>query len=85
MVVNFSPAPREDYRIGLPTEGVWTEILNTDLPEFNGTGGYVNHQVVATEIPSNHLPASASVLVPPLGAVWLRFDPHGVRDDQSTN
>ncbi len=85
VVVNFSPAPREDYRIGLPTEGVWTEILNTDLPEFNGTGGYVNHQVVATEIPSNHLPASASVLVPPLGAVWLRFDPHGVRDDQSTN
>ncbi len=27
---NFSPVPRSDYRIGLPTVGRWVEVLNTD-------------------------------------------------------
>ena len=30
VVVNFTPVPRPDYRIGLPAAGRWREILNTD-------------------------------------------------------
>lgn len=39
---NFSPNPQTDYRIGLPMEGVWTEILNTDSLEYDGTGEFGN-------------------------------------------
>ena len=49
---NFSPNPQTDYRVGLPEEGVWTEILNTDSLEYDGTGEFGNlGQVVATPLP----------------------------------
>src|SRR5829696_4829633 len=75
-VTNFSSEPRPDYRIGLPSIGVWKEILNTDADVYDGTGQIGNlGQVVATEVPAHGFPASAVVTIPPLGAVWLRFEP----------
>jgi 1,4-alpha-glucan branching enzyme len=75
-VTNFSSEPRPDYRIGLPSIGVWKEILNTDSDVYDGTGQIGNlGQVVATEVPAHGFPASAAVTIPPLGAVWLRFEP----------
>jgi 1,4-alpha-glucan branching enzyme len=62
--------------VGLPAEGVWKEILNTDAEVYDGTGAIGNlGQVVATAIPSHGYVASASVTIPPLGAVWLRLEP----------
>ena len=29
-IVNFTPVPRANYRIGLPRAGRWVEVLNTD-------------------------------------------------------
>ncbi len=75
-LVNFSTEPRPDHRIGLPTEGVWKEILNTDAAVYDGSGVFGNlGQVEATPIPSHGYPASADVTIPPLGAVWLMFEP----------
>ena len=46
-----------------------------ELPEdgkFDGTGQWHNHGwVQATDVPEFGLPASADVVVPPLGAIWL--------------
>lgn len=74
---NFSPNPQTDYRIGLPMEGVWTEILNTDSLEYNGTGEFGNlGQIVATPLPApDRFRAVATVCVPPMGSVWLRHNP----------
>ena len=74
---NFSPNPQTDYRIGLPMEGVWTEILNTDSLEYDGTGEFGNlGQIVATPLPApDRLRAVATVCVPPMGSVWLRHNP----------
>ncbi|WP_114561035.1 1,4-alpha-glucan branching protein GlgB, partial [Desertihabitans aurantiacus] len=75
-VINFSPEPRRDYRIGLPAEGRWREVLNTDAEFYDGTGEFGNlGAVTATEVGSHGFPASAAVTVPPLGAVWLVHDP----------
>ena len=75
-LTNFSSEPRPDYRIGLPKEGVWKEILNTDASYYDGTGKIGNlGQVVAHGVPSHGYGASASVTLPPLGAVWLLFEP----------
>ena len=75
-ITNFSSEPRPDHRIGLPAEGVWKEILNTDAEVYDGTGHIGNlGQVVATNVPSHGYVASAAVTIPPLGAVWLRFEP----------
>jgi len=69
VVCNFSGSPITGYRLTLPAEGVWHEILNTDAAEFGGSG-VGNLGVVNAD--SNGL---ASMVVPPLGALWLRHDP----------
>jgi 1,4-alpha-glucan branching enzyme len=75
-ITNFSSEPRPDHQIGLPTEGVWKEILNTDAEVYDGTGLIGNlGRVVAHPVPSHGYKASASVTIPPLGAVWLRLEP----------
>jgi 1,4-alpha-glucan branching enzyme len=35
---NFTPVVREGYRIGLPLAGAWREVLNSDAPEYGGSG-----------------------------------------------
>jgi len=71
-VVNFSGMPHEGLRIGLPEDGVWAEIFNTDAAELDGTGNFGNlGQVVAVEIGAHGLPFSAEVTVPPLAAIFL--------------
>ena len=80
-LVNFSTEPRPDHRIGLPEDGVWNEILNTDAAHYDGTGEYGNlGQVVAKPVPSHGYPASALVTIPPLGAVWLLFETESVEE-----
>src|SRR6202020_1604034 len=34
VALNFTPVPRHDYRIGVPTPGVWSEVLNSDAKVF---------------------------------------------------
>jgi 1,4-alpha-glucan branching enzyme len=80
-LVNFSTEPRPDHRIGLPEDGVWKEILNTDAAHYDGTGEYGNlGQVAAKPVPSHGYPASAPVTIPPLGAVWLLFETESVEE-----
>jgi len=70
---NFSGQPHTGYRVGLPVAGAWEEILNTDAENFGGSGvgnlGVVN----AFAEPWAGRPASATLTLPPLGALWLRL------------
>ena len=70
---NFSPEPLRDYPVGLPIDGEWEEILNTDSEAYDGSGQFGNLGVVtAHDEPWGHFPASAEVTIPPLGSIWLR-------------
>ncbi|WP_066362777.1 1,4-alpha-glucan branching protein GlgB [Herbidospora mongoliensis] len=71
-VTNFSGGPHEDYHLGLPEGGTWTEVLNTDAYEYAGSGVGNLGGVVATEVGRHGLPYSVRLRVPPLGTVWLR-------------
>ncbi|MRG58666.1 1,4-alpha-glucan branching protein GlgB [Agromyces sp. CFH 90414] len=73
--VNFSGRPHEGFRLGLPQAGRWVEVLNSDAAEFGGSGVGNLGAVEATDAPWSGRPASASFTLPPLGAVWFRFDP----------
>ncbi|MCL4436541.1 MAG: 1,4-alpha-glucan branching protein GlgB [Thaumarchaeota archaeon] len=69
---NFTPVPRVNYRIGVPREGVWTEVLNSDAKKYGG-GGQVNPKQVNTEkIPSHGRFCSLSLIIPPLGVTFLK-------------
>lgn len=71
VVVNFSPIPHHDYRIGLPQEGYWRELLNTDAEIYGGSGVGNLGQVVTEEVSWHGYDRSARLQVPPLGALWL--------------
>ena len=70
-VMNLAPVPREGYRLGLPHEGGWREILNTDAEVYGGSN-VGNHGGVRTEpVPWHNQPQSAEVTLPPLAVVYL--------------
>ncbi|WP_130179229.1 1,4-alpha-glucan branching protein GlgB [Cryobacterium sp. SO1] len=70
---NFSGRPHTGYRVGLPQAGVWEEILNTDAENFGGSGVGNLGVVDAFAEPWAGRPASATLTLPPLGALWLRL------------
>lgn len=76
--VNFSPTPHANYRIGLPISGRWVEVLNTDADVYGGSGVGNLGGVEAVEVQWQGRPASAQIVLPPLAAIYLRFDPSPV-------
>jgi 1,4-alpha-glucan branching enzyme len=71
-VFNFTPVPRHDFRIGVPTGGFWEELLNSDAKEFGGSGQGNLGGVEATPVSSHGRPFSLELTLPPLAAVFLR-------------
>ena len=70
-LANFSAVPHHSYKVGLPHAGEWTERLNTDAGVYAGSGVGNLGSVTAVDKPWHGQPASASVTLPPLGAVYL--------------
>ena len=74
-VINFTPVPRDGYRIGVPVAGGYAELLNSD-GEIYGGGNVGNGGVVFTEAIASHGHAqSLRLTIPPLG--FLLFKPAG--------
>ncbi len=73
-VVNFAGVPYIGYRLGLPLEGRWTEVVNTDAEVYGGSGVGNLGAVTATPGSLHGLPFSTTLNLPPLGALWLRPD-----------
>jgi len=68
---NFTPMVREGYRIGLPLAGGWREVLNSDAPEYGGSGVGNLGRVESEETPWHGRMNSARVTLPPLGVVMF--------------
>jgi 1,4-alpha-glucan branching enzyme len=72
VVVNFTPVPRESYRVGVPFAGQWRELLNSDSSIYAGSNYGNSGCAMAEETPS-HGQALALVLnLPPLAVLMLR-------------
>jgi len=74
VVANFTPVPRQGYRIGVPFAGTWQEVLNSDADTYAGSN-YGNGAGVGTEpLPSHGQTHSLALNLPPLGVLILK--PH---------
>jgi 1,4-alpha-glucan branching enzyme len=69
---NFTPVPRYNYRVGVPTGGPWREILNTDSSLYSGGNIGNGGEVWALDEPWASQPHSVSLTLPPLGAIYLQ-------------
>lgn len=72
VVCNFTPVPRHNYRVGLPTADRYGELINSDRPEYGGSGVGNATPVAAEPIPWQSCNYSASFNLPPLGVVFLK-------------
>ena len=70
-IANLSPVVREGYRVGLPRNGRWREVLNTDAAAFGGSGAGNGGSVQADGDTWHGQPHSALVTLPPLSVLWL--------------
>jgi 1,4-alpha-glucan branching enzyme len=72
MVFNFTPVPRDEYRIGVPEPGFYAELLNSDSALFGGTnvgnGGGVSSEPIA----AHGFDHSISLTLPPLACLLLK-------------
>jgi 1,4-alpha-glucan branching enzyme len=72
MVCNFTPVPRQGYRIGLPQDGDYRELLNSDWRQFGGSGVENSGVIKADWQPWQNCTYSAVVNLPPLGVIMLK-------------
>jgi 1,4-alpha-glucan branching enzyme len=72
VIVNFTPVPRYNYRIGVPWPGHYREVLNSDSHHYGGSNlGNGDGTLAAEELPWMNRSYSMAVTVPPLAAVVL--------------
>ena len=71
-IFNFTPVPRLNYRVGVNRGGSWRELLNSDALDYGGSGFGNMGQVEAVPVPFHGKPHSLNLVLPPLGAVFLR-------------
>jgi 1,4-alpha-glucan branching enzyme len=71
-VVNFTPVPRRDYRLGVPARGSYQELLNSDAEVYGGSNIGNNGAVIADATASHGYEFSLSLTVPPLGFLLLK-------------
>ncbi len=69
---NFTPVPRHNYRVGVPAEGEYAEILNTDSEHFGGSNVGNLGWVAAVAEPRHHREHSLALTLPPLGVLALK-------------
>ena len=69
-ITNFTPVVRNDYRIGVPQDGGYQELLNTDAETYGGSG--VNNAAMTAETVARHnQPHSLSLALPALATIIL--------------
>ncbi len=71
-VVNFTPLPRWNYRVGVPSSGWWREALNSDAELYGGSGLGNFGGLESAPLPMHGRPHSLTLTLPPLAVVALQ-------------
>lgn len=74
VITNFTPVPREKFRLPMPAAGRWIERINTDAGWYNGTNMGNQGVVEASEGNEYGYPATAELVLPPLATLILQFE-----------
>jgi 1,4-alpha-glucan branching enzyme len=73
-VCNFTPVPRPNYFLGVPSGGYWREILNSDAPLYGGSGVGNYGGVEAAPVPAHGRFHSLTLSLPPLATILLKHE-----------
>ena len=75
VIMNFVPVARRNYRIGVPQDGAYAEVLNTDAEAYGGSG-HGNLGIVQASPEGCHgRRFSLELTLPPLSTIMLKPAP----------
>ena len=75
VVLNFTPIPRYDYRLGVPEGGVYRELFNSDSRYFDGSDLGNGAGCASEGQPWMGQPHSIRLTLPPLAGLILTREP----------
>ena len=73
IILNFTPVPRDNYRIGVPGPGEYDLLLNSDQKVYGGSDYETAARVKAEEVPYHGFNYSISINLPPLAGMYLKY------------
>ena len=71
-VANFTPVPRLNYQVGVPSGGYWSEVLNSDAELYGGSGQGNLGGVDAAPVGAHGRYSSLTITLPPLAVVVFK-------------
>jgi len=74
VVANFTPVPREGYRVGVPAPGYYREIFNSDSTYYGGSNLGNAGGLPSEPTPWQGQPHSIMVTVSPLAVMYFKPD-----------
>jgi 1,4-alpha-glucan branching enzyme len=72
VVSNFTPVPRENYRIGVHQSGCYQEIINTDSHYYRGSNVGNQSAISTQQIAAHGKNHSLNITLPPLATLYLK-------------
>ena len=72
LIINLQPQAYHDFRIGVPYDGWYQEILNTDDAAYGGSGGWCNRRIPTEALAWQGHAQSLNLKLPPLGGLILK-------------
>lgn len=74
VLLNFTPEPRDDYRVGVPGPGEYELLLNSDQEVYGGSDYETSARVKAKKKAFHGFEYSISINLPPLAGVYLKHN-----------
>ena len=72
IVCNFTPVPRENYKIGVPINGEYKEVFNSDDKKYGGSG-INNKDLIKSKKEEYHgFKQSIEITIPPLSGLYIK-------------
>jgi len=72
VICNFTPVPRQGYRLGAPRGGYWREALNSDAAAYGGGNMGNSGGAEAAPVALHGRPYSLTITLPPLAVLFFK-------------
>lgn len=73
VICNFTPVPREKYRVGVNSQCIYRELLNTDNQKYGGSGFVNTQSIYSQNIPWHYRNHSIEVGIAPLSTMFIEL------------
>lgn len=72
-ICNFTPEVRHGVRFGVPQEGTYVEVFNSDAARFGGSNVLNENEMVSEPVAWHNRPNSIQLTVPPLATIYVQL------------